>query len=257
MDAFQEIARYYDRIMEHVNYERWLTVTRELGTLLPREFRHVDAACGTGTLLKRLQHLGWRSAGIDLSYAMVKAGRVGNQEPFPAANADLRALPFYRSLDYITCLFDSVNFLVGEGDLEQAFVSAAEALRDGGVLYFDAVTERMVTQHFEGQEWSERNGKFTTTWSSNYCRRTGVVETRIRISHGAFGVIRERIFPEDQLRAAVEGAGLKLLGVYDAHTWKTPRSRTIRLDFVASKNPGPVLVRKFDNIPARVRPLLT
>jgi len=257
MDAFQEIARYYDRIMEHVNYERWFTITTELGALLPRDFRHLDAGCGTGTLIKRLRRTGWRSAGIDLSGAMIRAGRSGKQETFPAANADLRALPFSGSLDYITCLFDSVNFLVDEGDLERAFVSVSEALREGGFIYFDAVTERMVTQHFEGQEWSERNGKFTTTWSSSYCRRTGVVETRIRISQGAFGVVRERVFPEERIRAAVADAGLTLLGVYDAHTWKAPKAKTIRIDFVAAKNPGAALTRQFESIATRMRRLLS
>ena len=164
-DPFADIAPYYDTIMEHVNYGRWFRVTEALSTLLPPGFTHVDAACGTGVLIKRLRADGWRSFGVDLSFAMIRAGRKGPRA-LPAATADLRALPLHGGADYVTCLFDSLNFLLEYEDVERAFGQIYGALAPQGLFYFDVVTERMVKDYFEGQEWIEQNGRFSTTWRS-------------------------------------------------------------------------------------------
>ena len=34
LDEFHEIARYYNRIMDHVDYDRWYAVTTALADLL-------------------------------------------------------------------------------------------------------------------------------------------------------------------------------------------------------------------------------
>src|SRR5690606_17293139 len=52
-DSFEDLARYYDRLMVHVDYDRWYAVAGAIAGLLPRPFLHVDLACGTGTLLRK------------------------------------------------------------------------------------------------------------------------------------------------------------------------------------------------------------
>jgi predicted TPR repeat methyltransferase len=73
-DSFEDLARYYDRLMVHVDYDRWYAVAGAIAGLLPRPFLHVDLACGTGTLLRKLRKVGWNSFGLDLSVAMLRAG---------------------------------------------------------------------------------------------------------------------------------------------------------------------------------------
>jgi SAM-dependent methyltransferase len=255
-DTFSEIAPFYDRIMEHVNYDRWFMIATELAEMLPRPFRHIDIACGTGTLVKRLRRAGWSSVGADLSPSMLHTGTHAGPA-FPAVAADMRALPFQNCLNYATCLFDSINFLLEDQGLCRAFEQIAGTLVDGGLLYFDAVTERMVTQHFEGQEWIENNGRFTTRWSSQYCRKTGIVETRIRVNRGPLGIVRERMYTESQLADAVENAGLTLLAAYDAHNWKHVTQKTVRVDYIAAKNPSPEFLHEFESFPDHIQRMLT
>jgi len=239
-DSFADIARHYDGIMEHVDYDRWFRVVTELAKLLPSGFRHLDAACGTGTLLKMLRRAGWDSLGMDLSHAMLRAAREDPHAP-PAATADLRALPFRGCFDYVTCLFDSMNFLTEIGDIRRALEAFHEALTPGGILYFDVVTERMVLDYYEGETWVESNGKFTTTWENRYDWKTRVITCDIRINTGASCALVERIYPRAQLERAVTDAGFGLLAVRDAHTWKAPNKKTVRIDFVATKgNPRPL-----------------
>jgi len=243
-DAFSELARYYDPIMAHVNYDRWFVVATGLAELLPPNFRHLDAGCGTGVLVNMLRGAGWRSVGVDISPAMVQTGR-RMRGAVPLGVADLRALPFRNTFDCCTCLFDSINFLLEEEEVRGAIHELAQALVPGGVLYFDMVTERMVTEHFAGQTWDEDNGGFRSLWSSRYDKRTACTETSIRINSGGHSLIRERIYPRKFFEQCIQEAGLSLCSVLDAEHWKRPGRRSTRLDFIAMKAPAAEAKRRF------------
>lgn len=253
-DTFAEIARYYDPIMNHVDYDRWLLVASTLAELLPRGFRHVDTGCGTGVLLQLLRDTGWNSTGLDLSFAMLRTAR-RQRGNIPLAAADLRALPL-RGVHYLTCLFDTMNFILDEAELRRVFNEFAQALEPGGLLYFDVVTERMVTEHFDDQTWTEDNGKFRTTWSSNYDPATGLTETRVRVNTGGEALIVERVYPLAVLARAIEDAGLTLLDTLDAFTWRKPNHRATRLDFVVMKDPGPAQQHLFSTLRTRLRQVI-
>ncbi|MFO7976071.1 MAG: class I SAM-dependent methyltransferase [Candidatus Hydrogenedentota bacterium] len=254
-DPFATLARYYDRVMAHVDYDRWYLVTLALAGLLPVPFRHADLACGTGNLVKRLQQIGWRTAGMDLSPAMIRTGRK-NDPHWRGAVGDLRALPFHNSLDFATCLFDSLNFLLKEEDIENAILQCGAALRSGGVFYFDFVTEEMVLQHFAGQQWTEDNGTFSTTWESTYDHATGITETSIRVNNGVVNTIREKIHSQRQIEASLEKAGLYPMAILDAETWRKPRQKTIRVDVIAVKGSPKAYIKAFRKIQLDIQKLL-
>lgn len=251
-DSFVDLAPYYDHIMEHVNYGRWFQVAEAVSSMLPPGFTHVDAACGTGVLVKRFRSSGWRSFGVDLSFAMIRAGKRGPRT-LPAATADLRALPLQGGVDYVTCLFDSLNFLLEWNGLLQAFQEVYGALSPHGLFYFDIVTERMVKDYFEGQEWTEQNGRFSTTWRSAYSHKTSVVNTHIRVNTGAAGEVIERVYSQADVERALREAGFQLLGAFDAHSWRAPGRKSIRLDFVAAKTCSRARRKQFDSVQAEVR----
>jgi SAM-dependent methyltransferase len=230
-DSFAELARFYDPIMRHVDYDRWYLVADALTGLLPRPFTHLDVACGTGVLLRKLLKDRWCSFGVDLSVSMLRAGKTQGSK-WPVAAGDLRALPFARSVDYVTCLFDSVNFLLTREDFAAGIRALAECLKPEGIVYFDIVTERMVLDHFAGQQWTERNGKFSTRWQCQYDRTSRTVETRIQVNSGETYTIRERIYDLDEIEDAANRAGIQLLGALDAETWRPPRRKTVRVDYV-------------------------
>ena len=255
-DSFGELAPYYDRIMDHVNYDRWYMITTALAAMLPAGFMHLDAACGTGTLIKRLRAKGWKSVGTDLSFAMIGTGR-RTGAGFPGAAGDLRALPVCGGIDYVTCLFDSVNFLLSIEEVMKAFGEFRSVMTPRGVLYFDVVTERMVTEHFEDQDWTEDNGRFSTMWRSRYSRKTGIAETSVRVNSGPEGTVRERIYTQNEIEHALDQAGLSLLGAFDAHTWKPPHRHTVRIDFVAAIKPSRTLRKRFESVYAEVRKQMT
>ena len=239
-DSFAGLARYYDVLMSHVAYDRWLAAVTELAALIPSPFRHLDAACGTGVLLRLVREAGWPSVGLDLSVGMLQAARKNNPD-LPVVNADLRAVPMCNRFDYATCLFDSINFLPSEDDVRSAFRELAGCLSEDGLLYFDIVTERMVLDHFAGRKWTEDNGSFSSSWESEYSKRTGACRTRIRVNTGEEYEIREHVYPPARIEAAVEAAGFCLVGIFDAETWGRVRRKTVRIDYIATKgDPRPM-----------------
>jgi SAM-dependent methyltransferase len=201
----------------------------------------------------KLRKNGWKSFGFDLSPAMLHAARKTLSQPVLAA-ADLRALPLRAGcIDYATCLFDSVNFLLEIEQVEEAFRQVAAAVRPGGVFYFDAITERMVLEHFADQSWSENNGNFSTFWKTEYDRKTSTAETFIQVDSGPLCTIRERVYLQSSLEAALVKAGFTVLGVMDAETWKSPRKKTVRLDFVCVKGPALDFSRRFRDVQSEIR----
>jgi SAM-dependent methyltransferase len=95
--------------------------------------RVLDVACGTGKSLLPLVRRGYEGSGCDLSAGMLE--RAGAALPgAPLHRADMRALP--RRLgtsDWITCLDDTLNYLLGDDDLARALASMAGLLRPGGL----------------------------------------------------------------------------------------------------------------------------
>lgn len=256
-DMFDGLARHYDALMAHVDYDHWEMAAVEIARLLPggQPQRHLDAACGTGVLGERLAKRGWGTVGFDLSAAMLE--RAHSRRPdLPLICADLRAIPFKGVFDYVTCLFDSLNFLLTRGDLLAALKSLGSALRPGGILYFDIVTEKMVLDYFAGQEWTESSERFRSTWASRYDRKARLSETEIRINRGPAHTIRERPYEPHEVEELVADAGLELLGVFDAETWKPVRRKTNRADFVAVKGAAHPHAKGMKNVATLIRRIL-
>ena len=156
----------------------------------------------------------------------------------------------------MTCLFDSMNFLLDTEDLYAVLRQFSNAMADDGILYFDVVTERMVTDHFEDQSWSESNGRFTTTWSSTYDRKTCIADTTVKVGNSVQAVLQERIYPLSEIENALSEAGLELIGTYDAETWKKPDRKTLRIEFVCVKQNTRELRKKLKGVSRFISALL-
>lgn len=254
VDPFSELARYYDGIMADINYDRWVLVAARLAGMLQKpDFTHLDVACGTGTLLKRLKKHGWNSFGADLSWGMVKTGRSGGAL-VPLVQADMTALPFATaSVDLVTCLFDSVNFLLEHERVEKAIREFSRVVAPEGIVYFDLVTERMVTEHFADQKWTEDNGRFNTTWQGSYDRAHRIADTSIHVNTGVATLIRERVYSLNDVSRWIDDAGLHRMGILDGESWQAVSRRTVRTDIVATRAAPKRYAKEFKKVVADIR----
>ncbi len=103
----------------------------------------LDVACGEGTFAVMMARAGCQVIGVDQSETMIALAQARAEEANVQVKfnvEDMRALPFQAEFDLVTCLFDSLNYMLTIRDLQDAFLSAFRALRPGGYYLFDMNT---------------------------------------------------------------------------------------------------------------------
>jgi len=109
--------------------------------------RVLDVGCGSGLLARVLCDAGYAVAGIDASPAMIDLARVHA----PGADFRVAGLPVRRApgtdgglpmADAVVSTGHVLNYLGTRDDVELALAEIAAALRPGGLLAIDLMTER-------------------------------------------------------------------------------------------------------------------
>ncbi len=105
-----------------------------VGRYLPVKGRALDVGCGAGRAVLALSQQGYSVTGVDLSLAMLQAGRaLAADAPFGAAN--LLNLPFATgSFEAILMFFGALQHIQGRARRCQALAEMARVTRPGGRL---------------------------------------------------------------------------------------------------------------------------
>jgi SAM-dependent methyltransferase len=223
--AYEAIAPVYDDFTHHHDYELWLS------RLLPELERHglegdrlLDVACGTGKSFIPMLNRGWQVTACDVSAAMVEVARGKVGDAVALSVADMRELPHFGEFEMVWCLDDAVNYLLSGEELEQALAGMRRNLAPGGLLMFDVNTIDSYRTFFAEEVVVERDGR-RLVWKG----RTDPEAKPGSIAEASFEVLplegeggpliepemhRERHFPEAEVLARLESAGLECLEVF-------------------------------------------
>src|SRR4051812_29998297 len=159
--AYEEIASVYDAFTCAHDYDRFLDVIERIACSHGLAGRDVlDVACGTGKSFMPLLRRNYRITACDLSPAMVRRAREKSSGLVGVFVADMRALPELGCFDLITCLDDSLNYLLTDAELDAAMSGMSRLLRPGGVLVFDVNTLRTYRSAFAQTFAAEQDGVF-------------------------------------------------------------------------------------------------
>lgn len=197
----------------------------------------VDVGCGTGTFVAYLRARGvdpvW---GVDRSPGMLAqavAKNAGNGARF--LHQDLRALRLPYRVDLLTCLFDTLNYLLTPADLRIALAAFGRALPPGGHALFDVITPRT----FEPGRVHRLELAYGTR--GTVTRRTTYLPGRRQAAQvcvsGVFGdrceTHLQRAYTVAEVVVALAGSGLRLRAVHDFHRPLAPADRAERAIFLA------------------------
>jgi len=229
--------------------------------------RLLDLACGTGEAVLIFAAAGCDVAGVDLSVAMLEIAQgktrdagydiefirgdmrdVSAGDERPRTN-DQRAhidtlSPFVlrpSSFDLVTCFYDSMNYLIDDGDLDRVCAGVARMLAPAGTMIFDLNTAA------EYATWDERDSVIhdgrdclvynQLSYDADTCLATGriiwFVRELDRWWRGQETHV-ERAWTDDAVRAALAGAGLRLVGRYDS-TGSVAAAESPRVIYVARR----------------------
>ena len=221
--AYEAIAPVYDDFTAHHDYELWL------GNLLPELQRHglsgrrlLDVGCGTGKSFLPMLERGWEVTGCDISASMLELARSKAGDAARLTVADMRELPVLGEFDLVWALDDTVNYLLSGEELERALAGMRSNLAPGGLLMFDVNTLLSYRTFFAETEVVERQG-LRLVWRGQAAADAppgSVCEARFEVEAGAGrGAVethlhRQRHFPEEEVLAILERAGLECLDVF-------------------------------------------
>jgi SAM-dependent methyltransferase len=223
-EAYERLAPYYDELTREHDYDGWTRHLEEGAFRFGVSGRRLfDAACGTGKSFVPFLERGYAVTGCDISAAMVARARA----KAPAAElfvADIRALEPVGSFDLVTCLDDSLNYLIDDGDLEAALGSLAPSLAPDGVLVFDVNTLSTYRTTFACDMTLDGPDAFLA-WRGRCegdeepgCVAELVIEAFAETGGGTYERITtrhlQRHHPRERVESALAAAGLRAVGVF-------------------------------------------
>ena len=243
MSQYEQYAHVYDASGQKRFSTRMLGYLAELIRRHPVPVKSmVDLACGTGTVAIGMAEQGWQVEGVDLSKQMLSVARSK-----PGADAvlwrqqDMRKLTLDRPVALVTCLYDSMNYMLCDSDLAQVFRSVYYSLLPDGLFIFDMntyehlssvdqqsfVTESDDTTVIMACSFDER--LLRTTISMTCFERQGDIYRRFDEVHV------EQAFPPEHVATLLADAHLSLEGLYACFTLDSADDETERAVFVARR----------------------
>lgn len=224
LGTYEAFAPFYDAFTSDYPYDEWLGDlegwARECGVA---GRRLLDVACGTGNSFLPMLARGYEVVGCDLSPSMVARARAKAQGRAEAVAADMRALPWRERFDLVTCIDDSMNYLLSTADLVAALHSMRQALVPGGLAVFDTNSLAAYRTGFAGELSLEADGnrfRWRGEGSESHAPGALAAATIELLVPGAdplpIGRHVQRHHPVATVRDACAEAGLKLLGVRGA-----------------------------------------
>ncbi|HEY6550248.1 MAG TPA: class I SAM-dependent methyltransferase [Solirubrobacterales bacterium] len=224
--TYEAMAPVYDDFTAHHDYEGWIA---DLLKALERHGlqgrRLLDVGCGTGKSFMPMLPRGWEVTGCDISPAMLELAREKAGEAVRLELANMLDLPRFGEFDLVWALDDAINYLLSTKELERALAGMRANLAPTGLLLFDVNELLAYRTFFAETEVVERGGR-RLVWNGLAAKDVApgsICESRLEVVSGGTGADtgeapalthRQRHFPEADVLAALEQAGLECLDVY-------------------------------------------
>jgi len=227
--TYEAMAPVYDDFTAHHEYDAWLA---DLVVLLERNGlrgeRLLDVGCGTGKSYLPMLRQGWEVTGTDLSAAMLQLAREKSGEAVRLELADMRELPVFGEFDVVWALDDAINYLLSDDELVRAMIGMRDNLAPTGLLLFDVNALTAYRTFFAETSVVERGGR-KLIWrglAAPDVAPGSICESRLEVAPADADVDgiapgeapslihRQRHFPEADVLAAFERAGMECLDVY-------------------------------------------
>ena len=256
-EGYRALARFYDSLNAEIDYSAWADHMEEcFRRYLPSPPELVlDLACGTGSMTAELSRRGYDMIGIDGSAEMLSEAfaRTSGQGGILFLQQDLRSFELYGTVGAVTCCLDSLNYLLGDGELEQCFRLVHNYLDPNGLFLFDMNTPYkfreiygtnayVLESELPAYDPGEPPVAVFCGWQNEFHPDTGICDFDLSLfeeqEDGSY--IRsdehqqERCYAMEEIQTALKNAGLELLGVWEDLSF-TPAGETAERWYFAAR----------------------
>lgn len=253
MDAYTSFAAVYDLFMDNIPYEEWsrylISLLRERGV---NDGLVLDLGCGTGSLTELLAASGYDMIGVDnaedmLEIAMEKKLESGRDILYLLQ--DMREFELYGTVAAVVSICDSMNYILEYEDLVQVFSLVNNYLDPNGVFIFDLNTEYKYRNILGESTIAENREESSFIWDNYFDEESRINEYDLTLFIQEAGKTGEaplyrkyeethyqRAYSMEEVKQALEEAGMVFEACYDAFTKDAPRPDSDRIYIVAREN---------------------
>lgn len=208
----------------------------------------LDLACGTGTVALSFAKQGWEVYGVDASQAMLQQARQKAEQTgqeLILSRQDMREFLVPHPLALITCLYDSLNYMLSLGDLKRVFRRVAASLLPDGVFMGDMNTQVTLEEVWGNNTFFIEREGIALVMLSSFESQSGLstvdIAGFVRRDDGRYSRFDEHheevAYQDDTVRAALESTGLRVEAAYECFRFEPPEEDARRIMWVARK-PG-------------------
>ena len=233
-DNYGAISSIYDKINSHIDYSAWADFFEKCFDrhLSVRPELVLDLACGTGSMTFELAKRGYDMIGVDGSSDMLNVAYDRKYDlDLPHSVLfllqDMREFELYGTVGAITCCLDSINYLVGEGELDKCFSLAHNYLDPDGLFLFDVNTphkfENVYGSNTYVYEEEDCGGDAFCVWQNYYDKETRICDFSLTVFEKEEGsdtyfrvdeVQSERCYSREEIENSLKNNGFELIGMY-------------------------------------------
>lgn len=243
---YEGFANVYDHMMNHIPYEEWFEHLKKYledhgitgGTIC-------ELGCGTGTMTELFAGAGYRMIGIDnsadmLSLAQQKKEETGSDILYLQQTMEEMALA--EPVDAFISVCDSVNYLLQEESMIEAFSKVREYLKPGGYFVFDLKTAYCYRNIIGNQTWVEQDEDISYIWENYFYEDQDINEYMLTIfKRQPDSDLYERIeeahyqksYSIEKLEELLEGSGMEIADCFDENMKSEPTQTSERIYVVA------------------------
>lgn len=239
-DPYANLADLYDSMAQSNASQQFYSMWRNSLQDAIRQYKNpvrvlVDLACGTGnTTIPWTKNRGWTLIGVDCSLAMLREARKKSNRVRWICQ-DLRELHLDLKADVATCHFDSLNHILGGGDLQKVFTKVARILNKSGLFQFDLSTDflfiwlnvheklfRVGPNYFMAYNKYDSK-KRIVTFHQLWFVRSGHIYKKREIC------VQEAAYTETEVRSMLKKVGLRPLKISVCHKLEGKPARLLYL----------------------------
>lgn len=225
MEAYGGFAQVYDMFMDNVDYHQWcsyaITLLHQYGM---QDGTLVEIGCGTGTGTMLFAKAGYDMIGIDISQEMLEIAESKKESEdivYVLQDATELELPF--PVPAMVSIGDSMNYITDYGDFMQVLKKVRQFLEPDGIFVFDLKTRKYFSDIGETTIAEDRE-ECSFIWENYFDEETNINEyylsVFVRGEDGRYDKYEEEHFQRgytlDEVKKAVETAGLKMERIYEA-----------------------------------------
>ncbi len=246
MDAYTGFATLYDLFMDNIPYEEWGKYLHKLLTKYGiNDGIILDIGCGTGNITEFLSNLGYDMIGIDnseemLNIALEKKALSGLDILY--LNQDMRDLELFGTVSGVVSICDSMNYILDLDELTDVFKLVNNYLDPGGYFIFDLNTNEKY-KNIGDTTIAENRDEGSFIWENTYFEEDFINQYDLtifqKLDNNLFEKHEEthfqRAYTLDEIKSALEAAGLLFVTVYDAFTFAKPKANSERIYVIAKE----------------------